>query len=149
MKLTSTAFADGEQIPSIYTCEGDNVNPPLTIKDIPAGAQSLVLVMLDPDSPNPPFVHWTMWNIEPDTTSIPERSVPDEAIEGVTSTGKPGYYGPCPGSGAHRYIFTLMALDTVLDLPATADDAQLQTAGKDHVLASTTLMGRFEKTTTG
>lgn len=148
MKLTSTAFADGEQIPGIYTCEGDNVNPPLTIKDVPAEAKSLALVILDPDSPQPPFIHWTLWNIPPDTTSIPERSIPEEAIEGITSAGKPGYFGPCPGVGEHRYIFKLIALDIALDLPPTTDQAELQDAEKGHVLDSIDLTGRYQKTTT-
>ena len=103
--------------------------------------------MFDPDSPGEPFIHWTMWNIPPTTTKITEGQVPVDVAEGVTSTGKPGYYGPCPGRGEHRYIFKLIALDTELELPTTADDHQLQAAAKGHVLATVDLMGRYQKST--
>jgi hypothetical protein len=146
MKLTSTAFEDQGTIPVRYTCQGEGINPPLQITDVPIETVSLVLTIHDPDSPSGNYVHWTMWDISPTTTEIAEASVPNDAVEGITSAGKPGYVGPCPGNGVHRYIFTLYALDTKLKLNSEIDLTGLQQVIDGHILTSTTLMGRYEKT---
>lgn len=145
MQLTSPAFENDGPIPKEYTCQGKNVNPPLAISEVPAEAKSLVLVMTDPDAPRGTFIHWTVWNIPTDTTAIAEDSVPAGAVEGATSKGKPGYLGPCPPDGEHRYRFILIALDTTLDLPPTTTDDQLQAAGSGHVVERTELVGRYAK----
>lgn len=145
MQLTSSAFEHNGLIPKEYTCQGRNVNPPLAISEVPAEAKSLVLVLTDPDAPRGTFIHWTVWNIDPTTTEIAEDSVPAGAVEGATSKGEPGYIGPCPPDGEHRYRFLLIALDTVLDLPPTTTDDQLQAAGSGHVVERTELVGRYSK----
>ncbi len=145
MRLTSPAFEPGGTIPKQYTCQGKNVNPPLVIADVPAEAKSLVLVMTDPDAPRETFVHWTVWNIDPAVTEIVEDSVPVGAVEGATGSGKPGYVGPCPPKGEHRYFFLVVALDTILDQPPTATDDQLQIAASGHILERAELMGRYQK----
>src|SRR3989344_873103 len=117
MNLSSPAFEHHQPIPAKYTCDGENINPLLQFSDIPDSTKSLVLIMDDPDAPAGLWVHWTIWNIDPGTAEIAENSVPPGSIEGVTSFGKPGYGGPCPPSGTHRYFFKFFALDTKLDIP--------------------------------
>ncbi len=152
MKLTSNAFADGETIDRIYTCQGANHNPPLSISEVPEKAQTLALIMDDPDAatdPNGPghtYDHWVMWNIPPKTGDIAENSTPPFAIEGVNDSGEPGYIGPCPPTGTHRYFFRLYALDIKLDLPENADKEDLEDAVGGHVLAQTELVGTYQKT---
>lgn len=144
MKITSSAFDHEGDIPSKYTCDGANINPALAISEVPAQAKSLVLISDDPDAPAGTWVHWTVWNIDPGTTEIAENSAPG-GVEGVTNFGKPGYGGPCPPSGTHRYYFKLYALDTTLDLPASTDAKGLEAAMQGHVLAETVLMGRYSR----
>lgn len=120
MSLTSSAFADNEPMPVQYTCDGDNISPPLTIDGIPEGAASLALTVIDIDGPGGAFVHWTVWNIDPATTAVPENTVPQGGGEGATSRDEPGYFGPCPPSGTHRYVFTLYVLDAPLQLSELA-----------------------------
>lgn len=143
MQLSTSAFRHQNYIPSRYTCDGENINPSLSIQDAPEDAKSLVLIMDDPDAPGGTFVHWTIWNIDPGTTTISENSVPGKAIEGMTSFGKRGYGGPCPPSGTHRYFFKLYALDIdlVLDPSSTAED--LESAIQGHILAKAELMGLY------
>src|SRR3989338_10824520 len=116
MNITSSAFKEGESMPAIYTCEGRNINPPLRFGNVPSTAVSLALIVDDPDAPMGTWVHWTMWNIDPAITEIGENSVPAGAVQGLTSSNKNAYGGPCPPSGTHRYFFKLYALDTLLDL---------------------------------
>src|SRR5437879_6565204 len=125
MEISSPMFEDSVAIPKKYTCDGENINPALTFTAVPVTARSLVLIMDDPDAPSGTFTHWIMWNMDPETILIDEDSFPPDAVQGLNSTGKPGYTGPCPPSGVHRYFFRLFALDTVLDLPPTADVIQL------------------------
>ncbi len=146
MTISSPAFASGESIPKKYTCDGENINPQLFISDVPDDAVSLALVMNDPDAPNGVFTHWTIWNIDPTTTEIPEGSVPQDATCGKTSFGSVGYGGPCPPSGSHRYFFKLYALDTALDLPEEAEADELEEAIESHIVAETQIMGRFGRT---
>jgi len=143
LTVSSPAFKDKAPIPSKYTCEGADINPPVEIGNIPEGTQSLVLIIEDPDAPGATFDHWVMWNIPPTTTSIAENSAP--GTQGANSTGKNAYKGPCPPSGTHRYFFKVYALDTRLDLPAGADKEAVEKAMKDHVLASGELVGLYKK----
>ncbi|KKU48891.1 hypothetical protein A3H10_04515 [Candidatus Uhrbacteria bacterium RIFCSPLOWO2_12_FULL_46_10] len=145
MQLTSSAFQNNEHIPSQYTCDGANVNPPLNILEIPKEAESLVLIVDDPDAPRGDWVHWTVWNINPTTASIGENSVPSGAIEGQTDFGKSGYGGPCPPSGTHRYHFKLYALDKELALDKRAKKFDLESAMSGHTLAQSTLVGLYKR----
>lgn len=145
MKLTSPAFEHNGSIPSQYTCDGANINPALQIAEIPEGAQSLVLIMDDPDAPMGTWVHWTIWNIDPKITEIAENSVPSGGVEGITSFGKSGYGGPCPPSGTHHYVFKLYALDTKLDLAASIDAKSLEQAMSGHVLDQVELIGLYSR----
>lgn len=145
MELSSSAFRQNETIPVRYTCDGDNVSPPLTITGVPDGTVGLALVMDDPDAPVAGgFVHWTVWNIDPATAEVPEDAVPQGGIEGQTSAGGGGYRGPCPPSGTHRYFFKLYALDTELDLdPEAAGREELEAAMEGHILARAELVGTY------
>jgi Raf kinase inhibitor-like YbhB/YbcL family protein len=145
MKITSSAFEHNTLIPSKYTCEGQNINPPLSIKDIPAGAKSLALIVDDPDAPMKTWVHWTAWNISPDTSEINENSIPAGLVEGTTSFGRTGYGGPCPPSGTHRYFFKIFALDTMLDLKPGAHTANLTAAMKEHIIDKDEFIGLYKK----
>jgi len=143
MQITSPAFQNNGKIPSRYTCDGKNISPPLIISGVPENAQSLALISDDPDAPVGLWVHWIMWNIDPKTTEIKENSVPEGAVQGVTSFGDAKYGGPCPPSGTHRYFFKLYALDTKLDLPKTADKNALEAAMKNHILAKAEIIGLY------
>lgn len=145
MELKSTAFEHNGNIPEKYTCDGENINPPLLIPDVPEKAQSLVLIVEDPDAPGGTFAHWTVWNISPQTTEIPENSVPEGAIEGTTDFGKVGYGGPCPPSGTHRYFFKIYALDTTLGLPEGADKTELGQAIEGYILGKAELTGLYAR----
>lgn len=145
MILASPAFKNNEFIPAKYTCDGDNVNPSLTIKDVPQNTQSLVLIVDDPDAPMGTWTHWTLWNIDPNTTQIQENSIPVNAIQGITSWGKPGYGGPCPPSGTHRYFFKLYALDVTLDLNPNSSVNDLYSAIQNHTLTKTEFMGKYSR----
>lgn len=145
MKLTSSAFTDKASIPGKYTCDSDGISPPLYIEDVPNEAKSLALIVDDPDAPSGLWVHWTLWNIPADTKKIEANSVPRDAEQGTTSFGKTGYGGPCPPSGEHRYFFKLYALDTVLDLPPTADKETLEEAMTGHVVDKAELMGTYRR----
>lgn len=145
-KLTSPAFNHGSQIPSKYTCDGEDINPHLVIQGVPPGTKSLALVVEDPDAPGGHFVHWVLWDIPPETKEIREHSAPFGAVEGATNWGDGGYGGPCPPAGGHRYFFRLFALDTRLHLPATAGRGELDTAMAGHIVATTELMGTYART---
>ena len=144
MKLTSTAFADGEKMPKEFAKLGANRIPPLEIAGVPSGTKSMAIIVHDPDAPLPGgFYHWTLWNIPPQTTSIGEGNVPQDAVEGKTSWGTSGYNGPQPPFGTHRYIFYLYALDTVLNLPAGSKVKALKAAIEGHVIETVSLTGMF------
>ena len=145
-KLTSPAFNHGSQIPSRYTCDGENINPHLVIHGVPPKAKSLALVVEDPDAPVGLYIHWVMWNISPETKEIREHTPSMGADQGSNSSGKSGYYGPCPPSGTHRYFFRLFALDTKLKLAADSDKGMLETAMGTHILATAELMGTYSRT---
>jgi len=140
MQLTCFAFNNRDELPPRYK---GNINPPLSIAGVPENAKSLALIMHDPDGVSGDYIHWTIWDIPPTTTEILEGNPPANALEGLTSAGKPGYIGPKPphGSGAHRYTFELFALDEPLDLLPTASLDTLRISINEHKIASTSLIG--------
>jgi Raf kinase inhibitor-like YbhB/YbcL family protein len=144
MKITSSAFQQGGNMPSKFSCDGSNTSPPLQISDVPTEAKSLVLIVDDPDAPSGLFTHWAVWNISPQTTTIGEGSTP-KGVQGTNDFGKSGYGGPCPPSGTHRYYFKVFALDRELDLPVGAKRSHLESAIKGHVIAQGELMGRYSR----
>jgi Raf kinase inhibitor-like YbhB/YbcL family protein len=149
MQLTSKAFADGSMIPSLYTCEGKNSNPPLEFHTIPSDAKSLVLLMDDPDVPSSVradqmWDHWVVFNIPPETKHLAEHAIPP-GIQGKNTSGHNKYEGPCPPDREHRYFFKLYALDKMLTLSAGASKKEVEHAMKGHILAEAQLIGRYEK----
>jgi len=145
MQLTSPSFGSGQSIPLQYTCDGHDVNPPLLINEAPTGAQSLVLVVDDPDASLGDWAHWIIWNIPANTSEILENSVPNGSIEGTTDFARTGWGGPCPPSGTHRYHFKLYALDIMLELDSTARKKELEQAMEGHVLDRTELVGVYSR----
>lgn len=144
-RLHSPAFAYGEMIPREYTCDGRNVNPPLTIENVPRYTESLVLILEDPDSPGGMWIHWRLWNIAPTTTIIKEDSVPKGAIVGVNTFGEANYGGPCPHKGEHSYVFRLYALKAPLHIPIEASDLMLRNALIGNTLAEADLVGYYHR----
>jgi hypothetical protein len=149
--LSSGAFAAQREIPAKYTCEGAEVSPPLAWDGLPEGTESLVLVMEDPDAPDPAaplrtFVHWLLLDLSPSLRGLREdlHEPPPGALEGLNDTQRTGYAGPCPPRGRHRYFFKLFALDTKLKL-IKPQRAQLEEAMQGHVLGRAELMGTYEK----
>jgi hypothetical protein len=154
LTITSPAFADGSSIPSVYTCDGKDIPPPLQWSGVPEQARSLVLIVDDPDAPDPraprmTWVHWVLFNIPPDATGLPEgvrpADLPEGTKEGISSRGKPGYGGPCPPIGRHRYFHKLYALDTVLTGLENPTKAQLEKAMEGHIIARAELVGTYQK----
>jgi hypothetical protein len=142
MKLTSPAFEHEGHIPSKFTCEGEDVSPTLIVEDVPTNAQSLALIVDDPDAPGKTFVHWVEYNL-PVLDRIDENTAP--GTSGANDFGKTGYGGPCPPSGTHRYLFKLYALDSELDLPAGLSKAELEANMDGHVIDQAVLLGRYQK----
>jgi Raf kinase inhibitor-like YbhB/YbcL family protein len=145
MKITTKAFSDTHPIPRRLTADGKNVNPPLTIRGVPAEAESLVLIVDDPDAAMGTWNHWLVWNIQPGTTVIKEDSTPSGATVGRNDAGTAKYVGPSPPSGTHRYYFRLYALDRKLDLPAGSVRPELEDAMRDHILDRAELLGRYAR----
>lgn len=147
MKLTSVAFVEGGNLPSKYTCEGESISPPVAWQDAPANTKSFALIYDDPDAPAGTWDHWVLYNLPPTTNSLPENAtaLPKGTMVGLNSWPKLGYGAPCPPSGSHRYIFHLYALDTVLSLPGEVTSEKLRQAMKNHILATTTLMGQYQR----
>ncbi len=146
LTLKSSAFKEGDTIPRKFTCDGENVNPLLEIKDTPTGTKSFVLIVDDPDATNgKTWDHWVMWNIDPKTQYIMEDNLPSGAVQGINSWNKNKYGGPCPPQGAkpHRYMFKLYALDAALDLATSSTAADVERAMANHVIEKTTLMGLY------
>ena len=144
IKITSSAFQQGGNILSKFTCDGSDTSPPLQIAGVPSGAKSLVLIVDDPDAPGGLFTHWLAWNIPPQTDSIAEGSAP-KGVHGTNDFGKSGYKGPCPPPGTHRYSFKIFALDRELDLRSGAKRSQVDAAMKGHVIAQGELVGRYAR----
>ena len=145
MKIISLAFQNNTKIPSKYTCDGKNVNPPLEFIDVPENSKSLALIVDDPDAPSKTWVHWVVYNINPETTKVDENNVPQSGIEGITDFGKPGYGGPCPHSGTHRYFFKLYALDSTFDLPQNANKQMVEQKMQGHIIDSAELIGLYSR----
>jgi len=150
MEVKSTAFQEGAMIPKLYTCDGQDISPPLSWSGVPSEAKSLALVMDDPDAPRGTWVHWVLFNIPPDTTSLAENlprtaSLPNGAKHGNNSWSKLGYGGPCPPGGTHRYYFKVYALDDVIALSAGITVGQLLKAMEGHILAEGQVIGRYTR----
>lgn len=144
MKITSPAFGRYQTIPERYTCEGGNIHPALNFEDVPETAKSLALITEDPDQPMVTWIHWVVFNMPPGTRKLDPGKTPP-GIEGTTSFGKTGYGGPCPPAGSHRYYFKLYALDSMLQLPPSADAKALLYAMHGHELASAQLIGVYAR----
>ena len=145
MKITSSAFENMQHMPIKYTCNGENINPPLEFSEVPREAKSLVLIVDDPDAPKGTWTHWLVYNISPALREVRENSIPDEGEEGITSFGKTGYGGPCPPSGIHRYFFKLYALSKTLSLEGTPDKNTIMENMKDSILAQSELVGLYSQ----
>ena len=148
--LSSTAFASGQAMPSVYSCRGRNVSPPLAWTDPPDGTQSFALIVDDPDAPAGTWVHWLLFNVPASTRGLSEgvradAKLFDGSLQGTNSSRRLGYEGPCPPSGTHRYFFKLYALDTMLGLQSGANKTQLLAAMESHIKAQAELMGTFSK----
>ena len=142
LSVTSAAFSNNGDIPLKYTCEGEGINPPLDISDIPDGTKSLALIVDDPDAPHGTFDHWIMWNIAPDS-QIKEDSAPGK--QGLNGKKEKKYYGPCPPSGTHHYHFKVFALDTEFELPEEADKSALLKAMEGHIIGQGEIVGLYKK----
>ena len=147
MQITSPVFHHEGQIPSLYTCEGQNINPPLQIQNVPQEAKALVLIMDDPDVPHSLrkdglWVHWVIYNIPPTTSSILENSSPP-GIQGQGTGGKLGYQGPCPPDCEHRYYFKLYALSAPLKLQEGATKSEVEKSMEGMILEEAHLMGHY------
>ena len=143
--LGSPAFANNTALPIKYSCRGQNISPPLVIANVPTGTKSLVLILHDPDAVNGDFTHWLLWNIPPDTVQIAENSTPTGAVNGTNDSDNTGYFGACPpaGTGTHRYMFELYALDAAPKLPDNTKQPVLMQAIEKHILGHFTLVGLF------
>jgi len=154
LTILSPGFADGDTIPIQYTCEGEDLSPPLKWEGVPEDTQSLVLIVDDPDAPDPEapmmtWVHWVLYNLPPDAKDLPEDvgsgNLPPGTEEGVNDWSRTGYGGPCPPVGRHRYFHKLYALDTVLKGIHKPNKPQLEAAMEGHIIAEAELVGTYEK----
>lgn len=152
MTITSTAFAPNEPIPVRHTCEGDDLSPPVAWSGVPPGARSLVLIVDDPDAPDPAhpkmiWVHWLLYNLPPASSGLPEAvtALPAGTLEGLNDWKRRGYGGPCPPVGRHCYFFRLYALDNVLPDLQMPDRQRLDQAMRGHVMAAAQLVGTYRK----
>jgi hypothetical protein len=142
MIILSSAFSDSDSIPEKYSCDGQDVNPELTLEAIPEGTVSLALIVDDPDAPNGDWVHWVLYDM-PVLARIEENSIP--GTQGMNSFGKLDYGGPCPPSGTHRYFFRLYALNTTLGLPEGVDKKGLKEKMEGHIIEYAELMGTYQR----
>ena len=150
LEITSTAFSEGEMIPTRYTCDGPDVSPDLSWSGVPDAAKSLALICDDPDAPMGTWVHWVLFNIPSNASGLPAEIPSDDALEngarhGTNDFGRLGYGGPCPPGGTHRYYFKLYVLDTELNLDSGVTKDQLLDAMKGHILAEAQLMGTYKR----
>jgi Raf kinase inhibitor-like YbhB/YbcL family protein len=154
LRLTSTAFAHEGAIPKIHTCQGQDVSPPLAWSGVPANAKSLVLIIDDPDAPDPAapkmtWVHWVLYNISPSATGLPQgvspKELPAGTLQGTSDFQRTGYGGPCPPVGRHRYFHKLHALDVVLPDLKKARKQDVEKAMKGHVIEQAVLIGTYQK----
>jgi Raf kinase inhibitor-like YbhB/YbcL family protein len=150
MKLASPAFKHDSDIPSKYTCDGDDVSPPIEWSGVPSEARTLALICDDPDAPKKDFSHWVLFNIPPKIGALPERvaaqqELADGSQQGKNDFGKVGYGGPCPPSGTHRYRFTLYAVDTKLGIAPASSRKDVEAALEGHVLETAELTGAYTR----
>ena len=154
MRIRSSAFAPDGQIPSVYTCEGRDISPALSWEGVPEGTQSLVLIVDDPDAPDPAapkmtWVHWVLYNLPAQSGGLAEavssKALPPGTLEGLNDWQRTGYGGPCPPIGRHRYFFKLYALDTSLPDLGKPTKGQVERAMKGHILEQTQLLGTYRK----
>jgi Raf kinase inhibitor-like YbhB/YbcL family protein len=154
LSLTSPAFGPGADIPALFTCEGSDISPPLEWTGVPDGTKSLVLIVDDPDAPDPAaprmtWVHWVLYNIPPGTAGFPEgvrpKDLPAGTREGTNDWKRTGYGGPCPPVGRHRYFHKLYALDVELSDLGAPTKADVEKAMAGHVLAQAELIGTYQK----
>ena len=154
LKLASSAFSDGGEIPVQYTCVGQDTSPPLAWSGMPAGTKSLVLIVDDPDAPDPKapkmtWVHWVLYNIPPTVTAVPEGAsagdLSPQVSSGLNDWKRTGYGGPCPPIGRHRYFHKLYALDTILTGLDQPTKKQVEAAMKGHILVQAELVGTYQK----
>lgn len=151
MKIKSPAFEENQLIPSSYTCDGDNTNPPLEISDIPSGTKSLAIIMddpdaaTDPDGPGKTFDHWFIWNIPPTVTKIEKGIVPQDAIQGLNGAGKVGYTGACPPNGTHRYFIKLYALNRKLNISPEVSKEELERELENGLIGKSELVGLYKR----
>lgn len=151
LAISSPAFSDGGPIPRAHTCDGADLSPPLTWSGVPSGAKQLALIVDDPDAPGRVWVHWVLYGVTPSVSTLPagvandgELQKPVAARQGTNDSRRLGYGGPCPPPGpAHRYVFTLYALDTELKLPPGATKDVLLGAMKGHVLEEAKTIGKY------
>ncbi|MFZ8907381.1 MAG: YbhB/YbcL family Raf kinase inhibitor-like protein [Nitrosopumilaceae archaeon] len=146
MKIESNAFQNGSEIPRKYGYKKDNINPPISIKEIPNETKSLALIMDDPDAMGAVgkiWVHWIVWNIDPSNSEIKENSVPSDSVQGKTDFGEISYGGPAPPDKEHTYIFKLYALDEMLNIDEGSTKSQVEEAMKGHVLSEAKLEGKY------
>lgn len=143
LRIKSSSFKNNSAIPSKYCCDGLNINPELSIDDLPENAKSLAIIVKDPDAKNGDYCHWIVWDVDPKTI-IKENSSP--GIEGRNSKGMNKYAGPCPPMGIHHYHFQVYALDTKLSyLPPSSNEKELKVAMKNHIIAKGELIGLYKK----
>lgn len=140
-----SVFANNKRIPEKYTCDGEDISPPIELIDIPKNAESLVLIVDDPDAPKETWDHWILFNISPQIKKIEENSIPRGAVQGKNSWNNSNYAGPCPPSGTHRYFFKLYALNTILDLDENAAKADVENAMEGHVINVAELIGLYSR----
>jgi Raf kinase inhibitor-like YbhB/YbcL family protein len=141
--LKSPVFESNKPIPRKYTCEGNDINPPLTIEGTPKEAKTLVLILDDPDAPSGTFDHWIVWNIPATTSKVGENTIPGK--EGLNSARQTSYMGPCPPSGTHRYFFKVYALDTELNLGINSKKKDVEKAMQNHIVAKGELIGLYSR----
>ena len=155
LTLSSPAFHHNEDIPARYTCDDEDMSPPLVWTGVPAGAVSLVLLVDDPDAPDPAaprmtWVHWVLYNMPPDSTGLaedltPEEDLPGGTLEGINDWKRTGYGGPCPPVGRHRYFFKLYALDTMFPDLGRPTKASLEKAMHGHIIAQAEYIGKYQR----
>jgi Raf kinase inhibitor-like YbhB/YbcL family protein len=150
MRLSSDAFEHGQEIPKKFSCDGEDVSPPLAWEDPPEGTRAFALICDDPDAPIKTFTHWLVYDLPADRRALPQSLTKSETVlgggtQGKNSFGRLGYGGPCPPTGVHRYFFKLYALSAPLGLPPGAGKDELLAAMKGRVLAETELMGTYKK----
>lgn len=145
MEITSPAFENNQKIPVKYTCDGDDVSPPLEIKEVPKEAKSLVLIVDDPDAPTGTWVHWVVYNIDPSVFSIEENTMPQKGMEVLNDFGKKAYGGPCPPTGPHHYHFKLYALKKMLEVDSLATKEDVELAMEGSILEQVELVGIYQR----